>query len=171
MLSNVVQKHYFLDNHLEKFATILYFQWILFGVFLWISASFVSFSQNEGFFWNPKLSSELCALFLILDPFFFPYLPSLKCRPAPDILSLLAFDILVAVFSYCCPTLVVRRAVLLSQTLGRGTGLYNQRWVCAGPLSLSAPSWMQFRHFTEIFSSYFHKTACSWMWIGPLSFT
>lgn len=40
------------------------------------------------------------------------------------------FDISVrCFFPYCCPTLVVRRAVLLSKTLDRWTGLYYPRWV------------------------------------------
>lgn len=60
----------------------------------------------------------------------FSFLASSSVMSAPEILSpYYLFDILVHCFSYCCPTLVVRWAVLLSKTLDRWTGLYYPRWV------------------------------------------
>lgn len=54
--------------------------------------------------------------------------PASSVKSAPEtLLPYYLFDILVRCFSYCCPTLVVRRTVLLPKALNWWTGLYYQR--------------------------------------------
>lgn len=112
----------------------------------------VSRDPSNKFKQKPPLV-ELCAMSLAFWPCF-SFLAS-SVMSAPEILSpYYLFDILVRCFSYCCPTLVVRWAVLLSKTLDRWTGLYYQRWV-----SVPAAKWGAITVGSWMFS--FHLHGCS----------
>lgn len=101
-----------------------------FSVFLWFDPWCPPFPDQASQSVFRDLNGSSSNKMRVLLNFVHSCLPSIPGTASLVSYPYYLFDILVRLFSYCCPTLVVRWTVLLPKTLYRWAGLYYQRWVC-----------------------------------------